>query len=1514
PDVPFSATAFTTGVTPPRPTVTLSVSSNMGSEAGATVITVTATASEAVTGDQTVTLSVGGTGITASDYLLSSPTIAIPNGQTSGSITFTIADDAAVEGTEAAILTLTNPSAGLSLGSTISQTVAITDNDTFPTIGSGFLNKVGGFTSAIGAEIPAFDAGSDRLFVVAGTTVEILGISNTGALSLLGSLAPGFTLDAGTEALPNSVAVKNGLVAVAYAIRNTTTGEQLPGRVSFFNAADGAFLNSVTVGFLPDMLTFTPDGTQVLTANEGEPNSYGQANSVDPEGSISIINLVAGVTGATVQTAGFTSFNDQRDALRAAGVRIYGPNATVAQDLEPEYIAFSGDGTKAYVTLQENNALAIVDIATATVTQIKSLGLKDHSLPGNGLDPSDRDGGINIRNWPMFGMYQPDAIASYTVDGQTYFVTANEGDARDYDGFEEEIRVGASGYVLDPTLFPNATSLKESANLGRLQLTNATGDLDGDGDFDQIQALGSRSFSIWNANGDRVFDSGDQLEQITATQVPSLFNSDGNFASPTLDSRSDNKGPEPEGVVLGTINDRTYAFIGLERVGDVIVYDVTNPTSPTFVEYFNAPEDISPEGLTFISAADSPTGKPLLVTANEVSRTVAVFEITPQLRISDIQGAAHISPLLATATSTTAVQNVPGIVTAIASNGFYIQDPTPDNNPATSEGIFVFTGSTSPILSARSVGEAVLVSGTVSEFRPGNNANNLTITQISNNNGVRSLSVAPWTNAPGAIAPTVIGNGGRIPPNAIINNDAMGGTVENRATPFDPAEDGIDFYESLEGMVVQINDAVTTSPTLNFGSSEELWVLPDNGANAISRTARGGSLITATDFNPERIQIDDLINAAVTLPTVGVGTRLGPITGVVSYDFNNYEVLVSTAPTVVQAAPFTPETTTLTSNPDQLTVAIFNVENLDPKLEDINLVNGRSANNVDDDTPRFAQIAQQIVNNLKNPDLIGLQEIQDNDGAELSDVVDASLTGQTLINAILAAGGPQYTYVDLPPENRQDGGQPGGNIRPGFLYRSDRLQLVPGSLQRLIDTNPTEADGFPGDDFASSRKPLVGRFLFNGSEVTAIVNHFNSKGGDQPLFGPNQPPVLSSEAQRVQQAQIVKTYVEGILGADANAKVIVMGDLNDFEFSAPLNVLKSAGLQNLVETLPANERYTFNFQGNAQVLDHILVSNGLFNRQDGFDIVHLNSEFADGSSDHDPSVARFTFLPGIIGTSGDDVLVGTTGDDMISGLAGNDNLRGGRGNDQIDGGDGDDVIIGDAGNDTLIGGNGNDVLNGVSGTDTMTGGAGNDNYFVNATSIVIEDLNAGTDTIRSSVSWTLGDNFENLVLRETASTQGIGNAVANTILGNTANNSLEGREGNDTLNGRAGSDILLGQEGADRLLGDEGNDTLVGGVGADRLIGGSGNDTFLYNAANEAGDVITDFSAGDSLDLVNLMSSLGAGANPVAGGFLRFRQANANTVVQIDANGTAGGANFVNLTTLLNTTATSLVVGNNVLV
>lgn len=477
------------------------------------------------------------------------------------------------------------------------------------------------------AEIVAHDATTQRLFVtnVANGTVDVFDISDPANPQ---SLAPIDVTPYGDHA--NSVAAYRGVVAVAIEAFVKTDA----GTVVFFDAATGNYVNQVTVGALPDMLTFTPNGRAVLVANEGEPNDD---YTIDPEGSVSVIDMTDGPGGLTqddVRTADFTAFND---TMLDPSVRIFGPNATVAQDLEPEYIAVSDDSKHAWVTLQENNAIGLLDVPSATFVRIVGLGFKDHSLPGNGIDASDKDDAINIANWPVFGMYQPDGIASFTVGGNTFLIMANEGDARDYDAFAEEVRV--KDLVLDPDAFPNAAELQADEALGRLNVTSANGDIDNDGDYDQLYAFGGRSFSIRDTKGNLVFDSADAFEQITAAALPDFFNSN-NDDNNSFDSRSDNKGPEPEGVAVGTIGRRTFGFIGLERIGGIMAFELTNPAAPRFVQYINNRDfsgdpvlgtagDLGPEGIIFVKASQSPNGRPLVIVANEVSGSTTIYQIDP---------------------------------------------------------------------------------------------------------------------------------------------------------------------------------------------------------------------------------------------------------------------------------------------------------------------------------------------------------------------------------------------------------------------------------------------------------------------------------------------------------------------------------------------------------------------------------------------------------------------------------------------------------------------------------------------------------------------------------------------------------------------------------------------------------------------------------------------------------------------------------------------------------------------
>jgi uncharacterized protein len=574
--------------------------------------------------------------------------------------------------------------------------------------------------------------------------------------------------------------------------------------------------------------------------------------------------------------------------------------------------------------------------------------------------------------------------------------------------------------------------------------------------------------------------------------------------------------------------------------------------------------------------------------------------IGPPARIHDIQSAAHRSPL-----EGHAVSSVPGIVTAKVSNGFFFEDPNPDADPATSEGLFVFG---TPAADAVAVGDVVEVAGFVAEFRPGGaSGNNLTQTELTS----PDVDVLSSGNAlPG---PALVGKGGRIPPDEIIEDDSTG-DVEVSGV-FDPVQDGIDFYESFESMRVQVNRPWVVGPTSDFG---EIPVVGDSAERAGIMTSRGGVIIRPTDFNPERIHLDDRL---MPLPALDVGDRFRtPVIGIVDYSFGNFKLDVS--------GPFTAVSGNLerevakVPGPNDLAVATFNVENLDPN----------------DGPAKFDELAHLIVENLRSPDIVALEEIQDANGPVNDGTTDAGPTLTQLIAAISAAGGPAYDYRQINPVNNADGGEPGGNIRVGFIFRTDRgLSFVdrPGGTSTAptgvvagpdgpqLEFSPGRVD--PANPaFSNSRKPLAGEFLWRGNRIFAIANHFNSKGGDDPLFGRFQPPTRGTEVQRHQQAQVVNTFVDSILALDPNANVIVLGDLNDFEFSETLAILEGGVLENLVFSLKRPERYTYVFEGNSQVLDHILASRKLFKALSAYDVVHVNAEFADQASDHDPQVARFS--------------------------------------------------------------------------------------------------------------------------------------------------------------------------------------------------------------------------------------------------------------------------------------------------
>lgn len=602
-----------------------------------------------------------------------------------------------------------------------------------------------------------------------------------------------------------------------------------------------------------------------------------------------------------------------------------------------------------------------------------------------------------------------------------------------------------------------------------------------------------------------------------------------------------------------------------------------------------------------------PLRRPLAVTSVAAAALAAGLLAVPQsaaaaddARIHDIQGDTRISPLAGKQ-----VSGVPGVVTAVrafgSARGFWFQDPEPDDDPATSEAVFVFTGKETPKVA---VGDAVRVSGTVTEYYPGGQAAGL--------QSVTELTGAEWTvDSSGNELPAAFA----LKPSSVPNRyapDADGGSIE--PLKLAPRSYALDRYESLEGMRVSVTDTPVVGPTSAY---DELWVTAEPGRH---RTARGGTLYSSyADPNAGRVKVTSLIPFAERpFPVADVGDELtGTTAGPLDYDnFGGYEIQATDLGRLADHGPR--RETTRKQSAGELSVATYNVENLSPKTPQA----------------KFDRLAGALVHHLASPDVVALEEVQDDNGATNDAVVSADATLKQLTDAIEAAGGPAYEWRQIDPADDQDGGEPGGNIRVAFLYNPARVSFTdtpggdattPVQVQDkggrpALSASPGRID--PGNAaWKDSRKPLAGQFTFRGKPVFVVANHFNSKGGDQGLDSRFQPPARSSETRRTAQAKAVRGFVKDLLAVDPKAAVVVAGDLNDYQFSPALKTLTASGLlTDQVNRLPLAERYGYVYNGNSQALDHMLTSRAL-TRAD-YDIVHINAEFADQASDHDPQVLR----------------------------------------------------------------------------------------------------------------------------------------------------------------------------------------------------------------------------------------------------------------------------------------------------
>ncbi|WP_380940665.1 Calx-beta domain-containing protein [Sphingomonas floccifaciens] len=887
----------------------------------------------------------------------------------------------------------------------------------------------------------------------------------------------------------------------------------------------------------------------------------------------------------------------------------------------------------------------------------------------------------------------------------------------------------------------------------------------------------------------------------------------------------------------------------------------------------------------------NPVGKISIVDGSAIGTIVNDDPIA--LSISAIQGAGHRSAYEGQSIVTN------GVVTAVDTNGFFLQSAVGDGDAATSDAIFVFTG-TAP---AVAVGDEARVSGIVSEFLGG--AGSLTVTQIT----TPQVAVVSQGNAlPAAV---LIGVNGVLPPSQVIDNDGL--------KSFDPTQDGIDFWESLEGMRVTLDTPQAVSNTSNFGETD---VVVSHGVGATGMNDRGGITIAPNvdgtiDYNPEKIQIDDDSGVfAGFAPNYTIGDRLSNVTGVVNYAFGVYEVVVTEAVTITRDATLEREVTGLRGDANFLSLATYNVENLDPG------------------DGKFTILASDIVYNLRAPDILALQEIQDADGAGTGSDLSGTVTAQGLIDAIFTTSGLRYAYVEVAPTTAgSTGGEPGGNIRNGYLYNLDRVSYVTGSAELIT-----------ADAFANSRKPLVAQFEFAGQTITTINIHFTSRGGSDALWGSTQPPTAAGDAQRTAQAEAVKAYVNAELATDPKLNMAVLGDFNGFYFENALTTLTDAAkggvFTNLNTLLPAEERYSYMFEGNAQQIDNILVTGGLMPGA-RYDAVHLNSQFGGSRlTDHDPQVALL-FLgaaPTALALSATTVAENLPAGAVVGTLSAKDTA-----NDTLT-----YTLVDNAGGRFAV-----DARTGVLtttaafdyeanasfaivGRATDTGGLSTTAAFtvavtnVNEAPVAVGDRISVNEDATSANLWSVllgndrdpdagpaptirsvdvtgtrgsvvfdpasqslryvadGDSFDGLVtgtttgdrftytivdaggLTSTATVDVTVTAVADgvkvvggngagSIIGTEGEDYLAGGNGADTLTGLAGHDLLVGGNGDDRLFGGadrdvlygdggndlldggSGNDVLFGGKGSDTLTGGSGADRFHFAKADGA-DVITDFN------------------------------------------------------------------------
>ena len=1250
------------------------------------------------------------------------------------------------------------------------------------------LTKIGGFTSQTGAEITAYDSTRQLLYVVSGGTI-LQAVDISDPTNLVENISIDLAAFGAPIAGANSVAYRNGFIAVALEAENQTD----LGVVALVDVSAAEALTAhgdnlleavkvFTVGALPDMVTFTPDGSKILVANEGEPDTVestdGTETTVDPDGSISIIDIsgeFGTLSDANVSTADFSQFNGTEAALRSSGVRIF-PDASAAQDLEPEYIAVSPDGRKAFVTLQENNAIAIIDIESARVESIQPLGLKDFSTEGNGLDASDRDGVINIQPQPILGLYMPDSIAAFEANGDTFYLIANEGDDRgdaDADLRGDAIRIkdladvtsfGRSGLELDAAFAASLPEdFAEDEKLGRLVISSLDGDTDGDGDIDRFVSYGGRSFSVLDSQGNLIFDSGDQIAQITAAQAPELFNADDGIAE-AFDNRSDNKGAEPEAITAGVIDGKPFAFVGLERAGGgVLVYDLSNPSQPEFVQYVRSDEDIAPEGLSFITAAESPNGQPLLAVANEVSSTLALYGIENAPATNNFQ--LQLLHLADQEAGIPAIEDAPRASAVINA----LKDDF-ENTLLLSSGDAIIPG--------------LFFSASAEAFGGAGRADIL----IQNELGVQAIAFGNHEFDLGTELIRDLVNGGEDDPETPDVNESFAGAQ------FPYLSSNLDFStdENLADLVVPddrapLPNSIAATTVIDV-SGEAIGIVGATTPTITAISSPGNVTVLPADFDgtPTDAQLDALaaeiqtdvdellaanpgLNKVVVLSHMqqlsiekALATRLRDVDVIVAGGSNT---LLADETDRLRAGDTAQNTYPIFStDANNEPIAIVNTDgnykyigrlvidfdangniipgSYDPTISgafatDVQGVAALGAENLID--PGI----QAIVNKLQSiivageSNVFGVSEVY-LDGVRGSVRTEETNLGSLTADANLAIAQQTDPTVVLSLKN-------GGGIRDDI----GRL-IVPaggtGTAQALPNEAVVDADGnivkpeggISETDIANSLRFNNGLTLLTitAAELLAVIEHgvAESNGSNTPgrfpqvaglefSFDSGQPA-----GSRVQSLVILDengndadiVVQDGELAGDISRsfRMVTLGFLADGGDGYPFPERDVIDLDQ-VEDAPRTGAATFAPDGSEQdaLAEYLAVNFGA-------DTPFSEAETAPAE---DTRIQNLAFREDtVIDSSGDgsDFIIGNAGDSVLFGNGGNDTLKGdleglgsdrlfaGSGNDLLLGGAGDDVLFGEAGDDTLFGEDGSDYLRGGAGTDILFGGAGADIFVL----------------------------------------------------------------------------------------------------------------------------------------------------------------------------------------------------------